>query len=59
MANLAGDITQKIFGHSEADKAFRPWWDNFEDGVLYGLVVMGKVAFTLLISDLHNIVIIK
>ena len=42
MANIAGDLTKKIFGHTDADKAFRPWWDNLEDGVLYGLVVMGK-----------------
>ena len=41
MAAIAGDLTQKILGHSDADKAFRPWWDNLEDGVLYSFVVMG------------------
>lgn len=42
MAAIAGDLTKKIFGHSDADKAFRPWWDNLEDGVLYSFVVMGR-----------------
>ena len=42
MAAIAGDLTQKILGHSDADKAFRPWWDNLEDGVLYSFVVMGR-----------------
>ena len=41
MTAIAGDLTQKILGHSDADKAFRPWWDNLEDGVLYSFVVMG------------------
>ena len=42
MTAIAGDLTQKILGHSDADKAFRPWWDNLEDGVLYSFVVMGR-----------------
>ena len=43
MTAIAGDLTQKILGHSDADKAFRPWWDNLEDGVLYSFVVMGML----------------
>lgn len=42
MTAIAGDLTKKILGHSDADKAFRPWWDNLEDGVLYSFVVMGR-----------------
>ena len=43
MAALGGDLRQQILGHSDAAKAFRPWWDNLEDGIMYSLVVMGKV----------------
>ena len=42
MAALGGDLRQQILGHSDAAKAFRPWWDNLEDGIMYSLVVMGK-----------------
>ena len=43
MANIAGELTNRILGHSDADKAFRPWWDNLEDAVLYSFVVMGML----------------
>ena len=42
MAALGGDLRKQILGHSDAEKAFRPWWDNLEDGIMYSLVVMGK-----------------
>ena len=42
MAAIAGDLTKAVLGHSDADKAFRPWWDNLEDGVLYTFVIMGR-----------------
>merc|ERR1711963_219332 len=31
-------------GHSEADKAFRPWWDIMEDKLMYFFVVMSMVT---------------
>ena len=43
MAALAGDLTKTILGQSDAAKAFRPWWDSIEDGIMYALVVMGKL----------------
>ena len=43
MAAIAGDLSRKILGHSDANKAFRPWWDNIEDSCLYAFVVIGKV----------------
>ena len=43
MAAIAGDLSRKILGHSDANKAFRPWWDNIEDNCLYAFVVIGKV----------------
>ena len=42
MAALAGDLSKQILGHSESTKAFRPWWDNIEDQILYGFVLTGK-----------------
>ncbi len=42
MAALAGDLTKQILGQSDAAKAFRPWWDNMEDGLMYALVIMGE-----------------
>ena len=42
MAALAGDLSKQSLGHSESVKAFRPWWDNLEDQILYGFVLTGK-----------------
>ena len=42
MASLADTLVSKVLGHSAAEKAFRPWWDNFEDYLVYGLVMLGK-----------------
>ena len=42
MASLGNALVSKILGHSEAEKAFRPWWDNLEDFLVYGLVMLGK-----------------
>ena len=43
MASLADTLVSKVLGHSAAEKAFRPWWDNLEDAVLYSFVVMGML----------------
>ena len=53
MTAIAGDLTQKILGHSDADKAFRPWWDNLEDGVLYSFVVMGMFPLSQICQYTH------
>ena len=44
MAALAGDLSKVILGHSEADKAFRPWWDVIEDYTLYFFVIMSELC---------------
>ena len=44
MAALAGDLSKVILGHSEADKAFRPWWDVIEDYMLYFFVIMSELC---------------
>ena len=43
MASLGNALVGKILGHSAAEKAFRPWWDNLEDFLVYGLVMLGKL----------------
>jgi len=44
MASLGNALVTKILGHSAAEKAFRPWWDNLEDFLVYGLVMLGLVV---------------
>ena len=58
MAALAGDLSKQILGHSDATKAFRPWWDVVQDGIMYSLVVMGKCwALFLYVNYLLKIII--
>jgi len=33
-----------VMGHSDAEKAFRPWWDTLEDILIYSLVVLGVIT---------------
>ena len=54
MAALAGDLSKQILGHSDATKAFRPWWDVVQDGIMYSLVVMGKAAKRLELCAVHS-----
>ena len=42
MSSLANALVSQVLGHSEAEKAFGPWWDNFEDYLVYALVMLGK-----------------
>jgi hypothetical protein len=44
MATLGAALVSSVLGHSAAEKAFRPWWDNLEDFLVYGLVMLGKLA---------------
>ena len=44
MAALVGaKVASKVFAHSEAEKAFKPWWDKFQDQLIYGLITLGKI----------------
>ena len=43
MAAIGAALMGKVLGHSEAEKAFRPWWDSLEDYLIYGLVMIGVV----------------
>ena len=42
MAFLGSALAGQVFGYSDAEKAFRPWWDNFQDYLVYTLVMLGK-----------------
>ena len=44
MATLVGaNVASSILRRSDAEKAFRPWWDNFEDQLVYGLICLGTI----------------
>ena len=30
--------------HTDQEKMFRPWWDNLEDFVIYGLISLGLIV---------------
>ena len=45
MASIGEALVSKVLGHSAAEKAFRPWWDNLEDYLVYSLVMLGKPIF--------------
>ena len=44
MAALGSLLMNKVLGHSDAEKAFRPWWDTLEDILIYSLVILGVIT---------------
>ena len=38
-----GTALVNALGHSDAEKAFRPWWDSLNDYLIYGLIRIGIV----------------
>ena len=44
MASLGSALISRVLGHSEAEEAFRPWWDTCEDFLIYGLVMLGLLV---------------
>ena len=53
MSSLAHALVGQVLGHSDAEKAFRPWWDNFEDQLIYGLILLG-MKIHMIISTLGS-----
>ena len=43
MAAIGSALLGKVLGHSEAERAFRPWWDTLEDYLIYSLVMLGVI----------------
>jgi len=44
MAQIGSLLMGKVLGHSDAEKAFRPWWDTLEDYLIYSLVLLGIIT---------------
>ena len=42
-AFVGAKVATQVLGHSKAEQAFRPWWDQFEDQLIYGLITLGKI----------------
>ena len=38
-----GTALMSGLSHTDQEKMFRPWWDNLEDFVIYGLITLGLV----------------
>ena len=45
MATLGKALISKIAGDNPAEKAFKPWWDNAQNFLVYGLVMLGTITF--------------
>ena len=45
MAQIGQEMVDTVFRHTEAEKAFRPWWDKLEDYLVYGLIMLGKTIY--------------
>ena len=45
MGAVASIYAKSVLGHSDAENAFRPWWDTVQDYLLYGLIATGKLCF--------------
>merc|ERR1711971_1389739 len=43
MAALGAAVMGKVMGKTEAEEAFRPWWDSLSDYILYGLAMISVV----------------
>ena len=43
MAALGAALMGRVVTHTDAERAFHPWWDDLEDYLVYGLVLVGVV----------------
>ena len=52
MASMAldGEVRKSLLDRTEAEKAFRPWWDTLEDTLLNTLIAVGQQKFKSLIQ---------
>ena len=52
MASMAldGEVRKSLLDRTEAEKAFRPWWDTLEDTLLNTLIAVGQQKFKCLIQ---------
>ena len=43
MAAIGAALMGRVVSHTKAEMAFHPWWDDMEDYMVYGLVMVGVV----------------
>ena len=44
MGAVASSVAKSVLGHTDAENAFRPWWDSVQDHLIYGLITTGKLG---------------
>ena len=56
MASMAldGEVKRSLLDRTDAEKAFRPWWDTLEDTLLNTLIGLGKFE-TLFLKALEGV----
>ena len=47
-AAVGATVAGKVLGRTKAERMFRPWWDELEDQLIYGLLTLGKIQYSLL-----------
>ena len=55
MAVVGTTLLSNVLSHSEAERAFQPWWDTTGEFITYGLIILGKV---LSICCFQNIILL-
>ena len=55
MAHMAMDseVRKSLLDRTDAEKAFRPWWDTLEDTLLNTLIALGNTLVVLLYRYLY------
>ena len=51
MAHMAMDseVRKSLLDRTDAEKAFRPWWDTLEDTLLNTLIALGNILVVLIL----------
>ena len=44
MAVVGTALLGKVMSHTQAERAFQPWWDTTQEFIAYGLVILGLVT---------------
>ena len=49
----------RVVSHTAAEQAFHPWWDDLEDYMVYGLIMVGVVLIptAIVTGTLYGIVV--
>ena len=44
MGAFSSSVAKSVFGHNDAENAFRAWWDTVQDHLIYGLITTGNLV---------------